>query len=98
VVIGLLAVVALSSCSTTPTAYSGKIRKTFVESCSTTTGGTSIPAKVCGCVYDKFKKAEPFKEFKKLQDDLRSKKKPLDELGPAGRKMVGYLDTCQQQS
>ncbi len=90
----------LVSCSREPTAYNQSVRKDFIEGCATTptASGSKLPRSVCGCVYDKLKKNVAFSDFKKLQDDLRAKKKPLDQLGATGQKAVRYLESCRSTS
>lgn len=96
-VFSLLALAMLVSCSHTPTSYGEGVRKDFVKGCvSPAPGAKGKSPSVCDCVYRKFEKNVPFKDFKKLEDELRAKRKPLDQLGlPTGKKAMQYLDQCQ---
>jgi hypothetical protein len=101
----LLAVAVLGACSSQITAYSDKVRNNFVSGCTKPANGAdkaaALPEPVCRCIYSKITADNglSFNEFKKVQDQLRDKKKSLEQLNTSdAKKILGYRSACEQEA
>lgn len=91
-------VLMLTSCSHDPTSYTDSVKNNFINACH----DQGPSRQVCTCTFRQIKANIAFKDFKSVQDRLRDKPRPLNDVKisgrPVGRRMASYRQQCEQKA